>query len=135
MGSLAYVVLSAPKDHATSTAVLGYFLPRISFVIFIEVFSFFFLRLYKANLSDVKFYQNELTNADARLVALEATLIDDHRDGLRQLLTELARTERNFVLKKGETTVDLERRKMDEANHSEFLERVYTLFNKIKMRE
>ena len=84
MGSLAYVVLSAPKDYATSTAVLGYFLPRISFVIFIEVFSFFFLRLYKANLSDVKFYQNELTNADARLVALEATLIDDNRDGLRQ---------------------------------------------------
>jgi DNA mismatch repair ATPase MutS len=134
MVSLAYVVLSSPKDYTTTTAVLGYFLPRLSFAIFIEVFSFFFLRLYKTNLGDVKFYQNELTNVDARLVALEAALIDDNRDGLKELLAELARTERNFVLKKGETTVDLERRRLDEAERVELLERLGKFVDKIKAK-
>jgi hypothetical protein len=41
---------------------LSYFIPRISTVIFIEIFSFFFLKLYRSNLNDVKYYQNEMTN-------------------------------------------------------------------------
>ena len=39
--------------------------------IFIEVFSFFFLKLYKSGLADILYYQNELTNLESKFLALE----------------------------------------------------------------
>ena len=57
-----------------ATEVLSYYIPRISTIAFIEVFAFFFLRLYKATIAEEKFYQNELTSRTARQTALEAAL-------------------------------------------------------------
>ena len=48
MTSLAYVALGRETTFDTGTSILSYYVPRISFVIFIEVFAYFFLRLYKA---------------------------------------------------------------------------------------
>lgn len=51
------------------------FVPRISLVLFIEIFAYFFLRLYKEGLSEIKYFQNELTNVDLKFVALVASNI------------------------------------------------------------
>lgn len=134
MSSLAFVVLRATPDFHSTASVASYYLPRITFVIFIEVFAFFFLRLYKVSLDDIKFYQNELTNIESRLIALRAALVDENQGGLAKILGELAVTERNFVLKKGETTVDLERRKLDAAGDHAVLQHVTGLVEKLKPR-
>src|SRR4051794_40650890 len=78
------------------------FIPRFLFVIFVDIFSYFFLNLYRHSIFEIKYFQNELTNLDARLVALEGSLIIGDEKTVAKLCEALAKTERNFVLKKGE---------------------------------
>lgn len=88
-------------------------IPRVSLVIFIEIFAYFFLRLYKNGLDEIKYFQNELTNIESKLAAVEFSFITSNADGLKTSIEALSKTERNFVLEKGQTTVELERAKSD----------------------
>lgn len=98
VGLLAYVVLSDKLISTDASAVLLHFLPRLSIVLFIETFSFFFLRLYKSGLADIKYYQNELTGIEARHVALEAVVGSSTVPEYGQpILAEYARVDRNHV--------------------------------------
>lgn len=93
------------------------YLPRIALAITIELFSFFFLRLYRAGLADVKFFQNELTNLESRFAGFEAALMltegDKTTTAVATTITAFVNTERNFVIKPGESTIDIERQKSD----------------------
>jgi hypothetical protein len=71
-GVLVWALPPTNSAFGKTTEVLSYYIPRISTIAFIEVFAFFFLRLYKATLAEEKFYQNELTSRTARQTALEA---------------------------------------------------------------
>jgi hypothetical protein len=110
---LAYVALTARLTVDDWRRDMPTFLLRLSTVAFIEVFAFFFLRLYRNSLSEIKYFQNEITNLEAKCLALEfATLVGDLVSA-GKVVEELAKTERNFVLKKDETTIELERAKLD----------------------
>ncbi|WP_375320647.1 hypothetical protein [Aliivibrio logei] len=88
---------------------------RFSIVVFVEVFAFYYLRLYRSMMDTVKYYQNEITNIELRLMAVHSlnslTLPDS--SSANALITSLANSERNFVIQKGQTTVDLEKQKID----------------------
>src|SRR5205823_4776936 len=71
--------------------------PRISVAVFIEVFSFFFLKLYKSNLQEIKYFQNELTNIEMRGLALEAALLNTQNKSTEPIVDQLIRTDRNLV--------------------------------------
>lgn len=87
--------------------------PRILLVVFIEVFAYFFLKLYKDGLSEIKYFQNELTNVESKLAAVEFSYITNNQESLRISIEALSKTERNFVLEKGQATVELERGKSE----------------------
>lgn len=97
VGLLAYIVLSDKLNSTEIGTVLLHFLPRLSIVIFIETFSFFFLRLYKSGLEDIKYYQNELTGIEARHIALEAAIGANVPSHAQSILSEFAKTDRNRV--------------------------------------
>lgn len=88
------------------------FAPRLSLVIVIELFAYFFLGLYKSNLSEIKHFHNELTNVEHKYAALEESLTLTDNETVKEIVQILAKTERNFLLKKGESTVSLEDRKV-----------------------
>ena len=120
VGILASSILT--KDLPTDPEKLAaHLIPRITLSLFIEIFSFFFLRLYSAGLTDIKYYQNELTNIESKFLALRRAHQLQEAGPLKQILQSLASTERNFVLKKGETTVDLEKTKLDYQSLKEML--------------
>lgn len=50
-----------------------YYIPKVTIVIFIQVFAFFFLRLYKVSLAEIKYFQNEISNMELRYMALIAS--------------------------------------------------------------
>lgn len=108
---LAYSVFQTPasKDYSE---LLAYFVPRVSLVLLIELFAYFFLKLYKESLSGIKYFQNELTNVESKQVALEAALDGGTPELRSHIVQALGNTERNFILKKDETTVDLERERL-----------------------
>lgn len=105
---LIYSVYNANTYISDVTKTLSYFIPKISTVIFIEVFSFFFLKLYRSNLNDIKYYQNEMTNIEFKIYSLKSALMIDDKETLTQIILELSKTERNCILQKGETTVEIE---------------------------
>jgi len=111
--------------------LLSYYLPKLSLVLFVEVFSFFFLRLYKESLDEIKYFQNELTNAELRFLAMEAALLEGGASAvLASVIRGLAATERNFILKKGESTVDLRKGELDLESHKQVLDAFTSLLGK-----
>ncbi len=69
---LAFMVLGTIQIFDSLTSLLSYYVPRISVVLFIEVFSFFFLKLYRATLSETRSYQADITSISLKQVAVEA---------------------------------------------------------------
>lgn len=86
---------------------------RFFLVLFIEIFAYFFLKLYKETLTEIKYFQNELTNIESKMMAVEVSYITKNNEALKEAILCLSKTERNYILKKGETTVELERAKSD----------------------
>lgn len=89
------------------------FLVKLSLVIFMQVFAYFFLRLYRHSLFEIKYFQNELTNIESKYLALNVALTSNNADAVKTISAELAKTERNFILKKGESTVALQREEIE----------------------
>jgi hypothetical protein len=112
----------------TLQEILILLLLRLSIVIFIEIFAFFFLRLYAKGLLEIKYFQNELTNIESKLISAEIAYITDNKEGLKESLSSLSQTERNFILKKDETTVELERAKSESENMQNILKAVPEIF-------
>ena len=90
-----------------------YFIPRISFAVFIQLFAFFFLRLYKNNLEDVKYFQNEITNLHSKSAALQMAILLEKDALVEKLINDLSGTERNFKLLPGESMHMIERAKIE----------------------
>jgi len=103
-------------------------IPRVLLVIFVEVFAYFFLRLYRNGLSEIKYFQNELTNIEAKLTAAEFAFVTKNDEALKFAIECLSKTERNFVLEKGQTTVDLERAKSESQLSKDIIKIIPDLF-------
>lgn len=104
--------------------------PRVMLVIFIEVFAYFFLRLYKNGLSEIKYFQNELTNVESKMVALELAHLSKNSDAISRVIASLVETERNFILQRGETTVELEKAKSESEMMRSLVSAIPNLFKK-----
>lgn len=121
-GVLSYVVLTSPTGPTTNTELVLHYGPRFTFAVFIETFSFFFLRLYRATLAEIKYIQNELTNAESKIIGLLGALMSEGAEVRSGAITQFLTTERNFVLRAGETTVELERTKAERVATKELVD-------------
>ncbi|MCP1519246.1 hypothetical protein J2Y74_003556 [Pseudomonas migulae] len=105
---LGYVVLTAESIPLTADSFLWHYAPRLTISVFIQIFSFFFLKLYRNSLEDIKYFQNELTNLDSKFIALEAAMSVGDLKITANAIEKLSSTDRNARLQKGESTVALE---------------------------
>ncbi|MES3035501.1 MAG: hypothetical protein V4813_15985 [Gemmatimonadota bacterium] len=121
---LSYIVLTAQLAVVDWRAILPGYLLRLSLVVFIEVFAFFFLRMYKVSLQEIKYFQNELTNVEARFIALEAAIGAEDTDATRSIITHLATLDRNSPLQQGQSTVELERLRIENGSIKYFLQAI-----------
>lgn len=112
---LGWSLASAPSASAAGRDLVAFFVPRTSFVILIEIFAFFFLNLYRATLGEIKYFQNEITNVESKVLAVETVLLSDNAGALTDIAKKWAQTERNFILKKGETTLELEGERLGQS--------------------
>lgn len=110
------------------------FLPKIGFAIFIQIFSYFFLRLYKGNLEDTKYFQNELTNINSKISAIKMAYILEEKEKLISLIMDLSQTERNFKLLKEESTVNLEKAKIEKDIDMNFIDSLKTFMSTYKSK-
>ena len=104
--------------------------PRLLLVIFVEIFAYFFLRLYKDGLSEIKYFQNELTNIESKLYSVMFAYLTKSDDSLKEGLLSLSTTERNFILQKDQTTVELEKAKSESALTQNIIKNIPAIFKK-----
>jgi hypothetical protein len=91
---LLYTSVQASHSFSSMTDLLSYYIPRISTVIFIEVFAFFFLRLYKATLNDLQYFQDELTRTAMYEVAVESAMRTQDNSIVGVVLRRITKTSR-----------------------------------------
>ncbi|MBW2963102.1 hypothetical protein [Mesonia aestuariivivens] len=120
------------RSFKTNTDFFSFFLPRISTVIFVELFSFFFLRLYKNNLEEIKYFQNEITNLNFKITSLKTALKMEDKDSLSKIIINFSLAERNNILKKGETTERIESNRMESGHISNLSKSFSELIEKLK---
>jgi hypothetical protein len=105
---------------------------RVSIALFIKTFAYFFLRLYKTSLEDIKYYQNEMTNIESKGLAFK-TVVELKNEALIKLaVAALMKTERNFVLKKGDSTLGLEREHLEKNDVLELVKEAMSTVVKLK---
>lgn len=128
---LGYSVFNAPV-LSSAIDLAAHFIPRISLVLLIEVFAYFFLKLYKQGLSEIKYFQNEITNIESKFLALRLSSESRQDDCVKEVVLNLLTTERNFVLEKGQTTIELEQVRIDQKQRSELTGLLDKALQKIK---
>jgi hypothetical protein len=96
------------------------FMPRLSLVVLTELFAYFFLGLYRSSLSEIKYFQNEVTSIETKFLALRVAVKTPEAD-LRSVIAQLAKIERNFILEKGQSTIELSREKLESDERSKFI--------------
>lgn len=108
--------------------IIKSYAPRFAMVIIIEVIGFFFLKLYKSTLSEIRYTHNEITNVEMRLIALHSasSLESDHSE---MLLQALISTERNSVIDKNQTTVEIEQNRANADADRSILEAAVSLLH------
>ncbi|HGX3093824.1 TPA: hypothetical protein ACNH0R_002431 [Acinetobacter baumannii] len=106
--------------------------PKTIFVLLIEVFAYFFLRLYKQNLDDIKYYQNELTNIESKNLALQIAKQSNNHKLISLCIEEFLSTERNFILEKDQSTIEIEKERISSNNTNNTLQILKDIFkNKV----
>jgi hypothetical protein len=99
VASLVYLVLGATQQTFSNVPdLLAHFIPRVSVAAFIEVFSFFFLKLYKSGLEQIKYFQNELTNVEMKSLAIESSLLSTHDKAIEKIIPQLVSVDRNLAV-------------------------------------
>lgn len=99
-------------------------IPRAGLLLAFEAFAMFFLRLYKASLSEVAFFQNELTTIRSKHaglhIAVQVAAQHDYKP-LMDAVAELLSLDRNSILEKGQSTKNLEEKKIQSKEEVEML--------------
>jgi len=113
LGILGYAVYAAPSLQATPVELAMYFLPRLSLALVTEMFAYFFLRLYKHSMTETKYFQNELTGAEARALSILMASKHEAPALIASVAKSLAALDRNHVLEKGQTTVEIEQARIE----------------------
>lgn len=112
-GMLWYIVVQDSANVVSPIQYAMHFLPRLSIVVIVQVFALFFLRLYKVGLEEIKFFQNELTNIEQREIALSVSLLQDDPQLRSEVINQISKTERNNIIEKGQSTVDIEKARIE----------------------
>lgn len=103
-------------DHSGLTDFFTYYSPKLSLIIIIEIFGYFFLRLYKNSLEEIRYYHNELTNIENKILSIFLIMEHNNATSIEKLSLELSKTERNRIFNKNQTTVELEMLKSENQN-------------------
>jgi hypothetical protein len=116
--ALGYMTIFVDHSEASMEVFLIRFIPKLSFVLLLEFLAYFFLRLYKATLLEIRYFQNEITNAEARGAAVRLVMAVKQSEptAITNVINELIRVERNHILGTGQTTLELERARIDAGN-------------------
>jgi len=123
---------SSLRPAASTTLLMLAFASKVALALTANVFAFFFLSTYRRNLNEIRYFHNELTNIQSRVLALYVAKDHGATDAMSEALRSLTITERNLVLKPGETTTDLSLKSIDREEVRDLSQAVLKLTDLIR---
>jgi len=131
IGVLGWVVFSIDPSVTTWEKQLSQYGPRVLLGVMVQFFAFFFLKLYRNGLSELRYYQNEITNLNSRYTALKASFYSEDSELQKIIITDLSKTERNFILEKGQSTTEIRKEEISSASEASRYQTVADIISKI----
>ncbi|OUI98844.1 hypothetical protein [Acetobacter sp. DsW_54] len=111
------------------------YIQRSSIVLCSEIIAFFFFKGYRSSLNEIKYFQNEITNVTIMFSALEVAVFSNDLNLINSICEKISNVERNFILKKGETTISLKGQEIDNKGDERIFKFVENLFDKFQMKQ
>lgn len=129
MGFVGYTTIykSGINDNSTWTSFIMSYIPKLTGILGLLTMFLYFVRLYKTNIIDAKYYQNELTNIEFKYLALISCFEIKNDDAINTIIKEFVVTDRNSVLLKDQTTLELERIKIENELNKNYLSQIWEL--------
>jgi len=115
LGLVTFILGEPEQPENDITLIIVHWVTRLSLVSFVEIFAFFFLKMYKTELLSIQYYQDELTSIESRKIALLFAIIHDNAEDISKSIDCLVNIDRNFKLDVNQTTVDLEKLKTENS--------------------
>jgi hypothetical protein len=134
---IGYDILVPTFYGGTINHWLPHTLPRLIFIILIQIFAYFYFSLTKVSLSKIQYLLNEKTNYQMKLYSLKVAILLNQTETVKRILIEFSQTERNFIIDKDKSTVYLEKIRHDAEyvkNNSNFIDQMANLIEKIKLK-
>jgi uncharacterized membrane protein YjfL (UPF0719 family) len=127
---LGVIIVNPLTETETWADFIKYFTPRLSLVIFIEILAYFFLKLYKESLVESKYIQNEITNIESKYLAASMAITYNDAASIKNIIDVLSKTERNHILEKGQTTIALEKARIEQVSNDTLISNLSSIINK-----
>lgn len=124
---LALALFTSENKFTSLSDLVLHMAPRLSVVVLVEIFAYFFLSMYRSNLAEVRYYQNEITNIELKKVGTLLSIANSSTDSVAKLLSA---TDRNSVLKSNQTTQELERLKIERNGMKNTLDTLTSILGK-----
>lgn len=129
---LVTFILGEPEQPQTDISlIIVHWVTRLSLVSFVEIFAFFFLKMYKTELLSIQYYQDELTGIESRKIALLFSIIHNNQEDISKSIDCLVNIDRNFKLDANQTTVDLEKLKTENNFIKSQMDNMMDMFKRI----
>lgn len=104
--AIAAFTLPIPQKPFDAGIYFAHFLPRLSLAVLIEVFAYFFLRLYKDNLESAAFLRNEMTAVEAARAALTTVILTGEQQEIARVAEKLLVRNSNSYAGNADTRLD-----------------------------
>lgn len=123
------------KYSSTLQYFIVKYIPKIIAVTSFLTMFLYFVKLYKTNIIDVKYYQNELTNVEIKQASLKTALLSEDKEIINKVTLELLTIERNAIITKEQTSTEIERIKLENEINKDYLNKTWELLSLSKIRE
>jgi len=116
VGLFWYIIQYTDAENSKELALLiVHWVTRLSLITIVEIFAFFFLKMYRNHLQSIRYFQDELTSIESRKIAMVSSVIHENPEDISKSIEILLNIDRNFKMDSNQTTVDLEKLKTENS--------------------
>ncbi|GGD71695.1 hypothetical protein GCM10011514_39760 [Emticicia aquatilis] len=120
------VVRNSFSNNINIFSYFEYYFPKLSIIVLIEVIAFFFLRLYKNSISDIKNRQDKRTEIEMQIILLKLSILSNNDDNIKEITNTLLNSNKVVKDDKKEPNTDVD-------NQKQYTEIIKELISKIKI--
>ncbi|EPF5079024.1 hypothetical protein ACSSUQ_003845 [Yersinia enterocolitica] len=135
--SIFTVLYATPYLEVSNlNSISNYFvlLSKTILIAAINLIAFFFIKAYKQGVESTRSINSEIVNIESKRIGLVMAVSYNEKEIIEYAIKNMLSVERNFILNKDQTTIELEKIRKDEEGNVKVQELVKSLIDAIKSK-